>query len=180
MKKLNLGCGEDIKNGYVNLDFDRRDGVDVVWDIEKFPWPFKENEFDSVYASHLLEHVEDIVKTMSEIKRVCKNGAIITIRVPHFSCGVSYRDPTHKRFLSYHTFDYFTKECFYKHMPIFEIVDRRLNFTRMSFTSLNYFFNPIINLFPTIYERFFCWILPCSEALFKLRVVKDPGNTNEK
>ena len=176
MKKLNLGCGTDIREGYINLDFDKRPGVDIVCDIEKFPWPFEDNEFDCIYASHLLEHVEDIVKTMSEIKRISKDGAIITIRVPHFSCGVSYRDPTHKRFFSYHTFDYFTKECFYTHMPIFEIFKRRLNFTRFSFIGLNHIFNPIINVNPTIYERFFCWVLPCSEALFKLKVVKKDGN----
>lgn len=173
MKKLNLGCGEDIRKGHINLDFDEHPGVDIIWDIEKLPWSFKDNEFDFVYASHILEHVEDLVKTMTEIKRICKNGAIVTIRLPHFSCGVSYRDPTHKRFLSYHTFDYFTKECFYKHMPTFEIVDRKLNFTRQAFVFLNYFFNPILNLFPTMYERFFCCIFPCSEVLFKLKVIKD-------
>lgn len=173
MRRLNLGCGEDIRKGYVNLDFDKHSGVDVIWNIEKFPWPFKDSEFDSVYASHLLEHVNDLVKTMTEIKRICKNDAIISIRLPHFSCGVSYRDPTHKRFISYHTFDYFTEECFYKNMPTFKIIDRRLNFTRQSFTFLNYFFNPILNLFPTIYERFFCWMLPCSEVLFKLKVLKN-------
>ena len=171
-KKLNLGCGPDIKRGYINLDFSKFSGVDVIHNLNKYPWPFKNNEFDEVYCSHLLEHLEDLVEVMKEIKRICKDNAKIVIRVPHFSCGVSYRDPTHKRLFSYFTFDYFTEECFYKNMPQFIIAKRKLNFTRINFTFLNCLFNPIINLVPLIYERLFCWILPCAEVLFVLRVRK--------
>jgi SAM-dependent methyltransferase len=170
MKKLNLGCGADIRKGYVNLDFVNQPGVDVVYDMNKFPWPFKDNEFDEVYCSHVLEHVDNLEKVMKEIKRICRNSARIIIRTPHFSCGVSYRDPTHKRMFSYFTFDYFEDEEY--GLPKFKIGKRKLNFTRKSFTFLNYIFNPIINLNPEIYERFFCWILPCSEVLFDLGVVK--------
>ncbi len=171
MKKLNLGCGEDIRKEYVNLDFIELDGVDVVHDLNKFPYPFKDNEFDEVYSSHVLEHIEDLVRVMGELKRICKPSAKIVLRVPHFSCGVNYMDPTHKRLFSYFTFDYFKGTWFYD-LPSFEILSRRLNFTRTSFTSLNKFLNPLINVNPSIYERFFCWMLPCSECLFTLGVVK--------
>ena len=169
--KLNLGCGTEIMENYVNIDFVKLKGVDVIHNLNKFPYPFKDNTFEEVYTSHVLEHLEDLPKVMGEIKRICKKGAKVRIRVPHFSCGVSYRDPTHRRLFSYFTFDYFTKDCFYG-LPEFKILKRKLNFTRQSFTFLNYFFNPLINLSPAIYERFFCWILPCSEALFELEVVK--------
>jgi len=33
-KKLNLGCGTDIREGYINLDKKSIDGVDIVHDIE--------------------------------------------------------------------------------------------------------------------------------------------------
>ncbi len=171
MKKLNLGCGLDIRKGYINMDFVKQPGVDVAHDLEKFPWPFKPNTFDEVYSSHFLEHVSDLQRTMHEIKRICKPNGKIVIRVPHFSCGVSYRDPTHKRLFSYFTFDYFTDECWYV-QPKFKILRRKLNFTRLSFTALNPIVNPIINLNPAIYERFFCWILPCAEISCELEVIK--------
>ncbi len=171
MNKLNLGCGLDTIKGYINLDFVDLRGVDVVHDLNKFPYPFKNNEIDEVYTSHILEHLDDFALTMKELKRICRPGAKIKIRVPHFSCGVSYRGPTHKRMFSYHTFDYFTNECFYD-LPKFKILKRKLNFTRLSFTFLNIFFNPIININPTMYERFFCWILPCSEVIIVLEVIK--------
>ena len=171
MKKLNLGSGPDIRNGWVNIDSVKLNGVDVIHDLNKFPYPFKENTFDEVYASHVLEHLNDLIKVMNELKRICKKGARIIIRVPHFSCGVSYRDPTHKRLFSYFTFDYFTDDCFYS-LPKFKILKRKLNFTRLTFVSLNKFINPIININPAIYERFFCWMLPCAECLFELEITK--------
>lgn len=171
MKKLNMGCGKDIREGYINLDSVKLPGIDVIHDLNKLPYPFKDNEFDEVYCFHILEHLDDLVKVMKELKRICKNNAKIIIRVPHFSCGVSYRDPTHKRLFSYFTFDYFTDECHYG-LPKFKIRKRKLNFTRLSFTSLNYIFNPIININPAIYERFFCWLIPCAECIFELEIIK--------
>ena len=145
--------------------------INVVHDLDRFPYPFKDNTFDKIICIHVLEHVNDLGRTLKELKRISKPGAIIKIAGPHFSCGVSYRDPTHRRFFSYFTFDYFTKDCFYAPV-IFNIKSRRLNFTRQAFTSLNYIFNPIINISPLIYERFFCWMLPCAEVLCDLEVIK--------
>ena len=51
--KLNLGCGRDIREGYVNLDKAGLDGVDVVHDLNVFPYPFEDNEFDEIH--YLLE-----------------------------------------------------------------------------------------------------------------------------
>ena len=170
--KLNLGCGEDIKKGYINMDAVALPGVDTVHDIDCAPWPFEDNSFNEIYCSHVLEHVSDLAGTMSEIRRVALPGACILIRAPHFSCGVSYRDPTHRRLFSYFTFDYFTSDCFYE-LPKFEIIKRQLNFTRLSATFLNPIINPLLNISPHLYERLFCWILPASEVVCELKVIKD-------
>ncbi len=170
MKKLNLGCGKDVKEGYINLDSTKLPGVDVVHDLNKYPWPFRDNEFDEIYASHILEHLDNLPRAMEEIWRITKPNGRVIIRVPHFSCGVSYRDPTHKILFSYFTFEYFEKGEY--GLPRFKILKRKFNFTRTKFKFLNYIFNPIINLFPELYERLFCWILPTSEVIFVLRPIK--------
>ena len=177
MKILDLGCGNNKyksknKNDLViGIDNVKLKEVDVVHDLNKFPYPFKDNEFDMVSTSHTLEHLNDLDKVFQEIIRITKNKSKVFIRVPHFSCGVSYRDPKHKMLFSYFTFDYFTDKCFYTKSR-FKILKRKLNFTREAFTFLNYFINPIINISPLLYERFFCWIIPCAEVIAELEVRK--------
>jgi len=48
--KLNIGCGKDLKEGYVNLDVVNYGG-NQIHDLNKFPYPFEENTFDEIYAS---------------------------------------------------------------------------------------------------------------------------------
>jgi len=171
MKKLNLGCGKDIKKGWTNLDNIKLKGVDIIHDINKFPYPFKDNEFDEILCSHILEHVEDIIQTLRELHRITKNKGKIKIRSPHFSSGVGYWDLTHKRLFSYFSFDYFQGNCHWVDIK-FKILKRKINFTRLNFTFLNKIMNPLINLSPLLYERFLCWIIPSSEAIFLLKVIK--------
>jgi predicted SAM-dependent methyltransferase len=56
MKKLNLGCGKEILEGYTNLDAIKLEGTDVVYDLNKFPYPFADNYFDEILAKSVLEH----------------------------------------------------------------------------------------------------------------------------
>ncbi len=59
LKKLNLGCGLNHREGYVNLDAVKLPGVDVVHDLNKMPYPFKTNQFDEIICQHLLEHLDN-------------------------------------------------------------------------------------------------------------------------
>ncbi|MFH1593009.1 MAG: methyltransferase domain-containing protein [Candidatus Woesearchaeota archaeon] len=169
MKKLNLGCGKDYRNGWTNVDIDKSKKTDVLWDLNKIPYPFKENDFDFVLCNHTLEHLEKPISVMKEIWRVSKDKAIVEIYGPHFSSFTTYADLTHKRGLSYFIFgSHWNRDL----DNLFKVKEKKLNFTRINFKKLNLFFNPIINLSPLLYERFFCWILPCSEIKIVLNVKK--------
>ena len=177
MRILDIGCGVNkirSKRGgdtVVGMDKVKVQGVDIIHDLDVFPWPFRDSEFDMVYASHVLEHVTDLEKTLKEINRILRPKGIFKGRVPHFSCGVTFRDPTHKRVFSYFTFDYLSDKCWYAPVQ-FTVKKRSLNFTRAAATFLNGFFNPLVNASPELYERFFCWMLPTSEVLFELENIK--------
>ena len=93
--KLNLGSGQYKKKGFINLDFVGDTNPDVVWDLDKFPYPFPDSKFEIVTAYHLIEHVKDPFKTMVEIHRIMKDGGKLIIRTPHFSRGFTH--PDHKR-----------------------------------------------------------------------------------
>jgi hypothetical protein len=79
---------------------------------------------------------------------------------------------------SYTTFGewHCNKELF----TMFEVLKKKISFTRVNFAFLNKIFNPIINLFPLIYERFFAYSLPSSTIVYVLRVRKDESFHEEK
>jgi SAM-dependent methyltransferase len=115
MKKLNLGCGIDYKEGYVNLDFNSHINIDVAHDLNILPYPFKDDEFDYIVASHVLEHLDKPFLIMKELHRILKSGGELQIKVPHFSRGFTHAE--HKAGFDV-TFPYyfnsqFTKSGFY-------------------------------------------------------------------
>jgi len=106
-EKLNAGCGTNIKSDCINLDIVPIPGVDVVHDLNKFPWPFKDNTFGEIYMINILEHLHDTIKVMEELHRITKNGGLIHIRVPYWNSYYSIRDPTHIKKFHKESFDYF-------------------------------------------------------------------------
>lgn len=94
IKKLNLGCGGFKKEGYINVDYNSVFKPEVTHDLNIFPYPFIDNEFDFVEAFHLLEHLDNPFLVMRELHRITRNNGLIIIRVPHFSRGFSH--PEHK------------------------------------------------------------------------------------
>ncbi len=174
--KLNLGSRDDYKKGWINLDKSKEFKADIYSDIQK-KIPLKDNSVDFVLAKHILEHInpEKLEFVMDEIRRVVRPKGLVHIYVPHFSCGITYRNPSHLIPMSYYTFTRFSG---------FEVKKRKFLFFRESnsykrYKSLNLFrkiFNPILslpmNLFPLVYERFFCWIFPAEELEVVLEVKK--------
>jgi len=108
MKKLNLGCGTDYMNGWVNVD-NGNTFCDIKHDIEVFPWPFEESSVDEIKMQHVLEHVsrDKFIPLVREMYRVCSNGAVINIVSPYAGSDNYWTDPTHKLPLTSRTFDYF-------------------------------------------------------------------------
>jgi predicted SAM-dependent methyltransferase len=177
LDKLNLGCGNDIRQGYVNLDFFNFKGVDVIWNINKFPYPFKDNSFSEIIISHVLEHVDDVVRVMEEVWRISKPGAIIKIGVPYYSGLNAVTDPTHKHFFAAATFNFFQKGKLGKKNYFedsrkvnFKILKRKIIYSQNIILRI---FNPLVNLNQKFYERFFSYIFPSQTLDVILRVEKN-------
>jgi hypothetical protein len=57
--KLNLGCNQNKKAGYVNVDVEKYDAVDVVADLEK-RWPWKDGTVTEIVTNDLPEHLRQV------------------------------------------------------------------------------------------------------------------------
>ena len=97
--KLNLGCGGNPLDGYVNVD--KYGTPDLKHDLEVFPWPFEDDSVSDVVLNHVLEHLgqktETYLAIIGELYRVCRGGARIRIAVPHPRHDDFLNDPTHVR-----------------------------------------------------------------------------------
>jgi len=112
---LNLGCGEKAYREYVNIDKKNLPGVDLVWDLEKTPLPFQDNSVSEIKCEHVLEHISNFMPLMEELYRISKPKAKIKIFVPYYRYEGAYRDPTHVRFFTEHSFDYFQEGVKFSH-----------------------------------------------------------------
>ena len=104
---LNLGCGTDIKSGWVNHDMVRLAGIDIVHDLNVVPWPWDDNSIDEVYAKDVLEHLPNTLSALGEIFRITKPGASIYIAVPYWNSWEAITDPTHVTQFNEFTFNFF-------------------------------------------------------------------------
>ena len=55
--KLDIGCGGNKQRGFVGMDVRKMEGVDIVHNLEKFPWPIPNESVSLAVASHVLEHI---------------------------------------------------------------------------------------------------------------------------
>lgn len=174
--KLNLGCGMNHRVGYVNLDAVKLPGVDIVHDLSKTPYPFKDNQFEEILCQHLLEHLDNFEGAMKEIHRILKPGGIVKITVPHFSGSGAWTDPQHKRPFGYYSFEYFIKNPDYEPAKSYShemstkfsrIAKRKLVFGK-SIQIWNWIIEPIANKFPHVYEDSFLRVFPVLEMYVEL------------
>jgi ubiquinone/menaquinone biosynthesis C-methylase UbiE len=119
VKRLHLGCGRDILEGWINLDAGLLPGVDVVANLDdcsQTPLPFESDTIDEFLMSHVLEHLKNPFPLMEELHRITKPDAKITIRLPYGSSDSAWMDPTYVR-------PYFIKSCLYFSQPMYAFAD---------------------------------------------------------
>lgn len=166
--KLNLGCGKNFIKGWVNLDKDEYEGVDIIHDLNKLPLPFKDNYFDYILCNNLLEHVK-YLPLMNDLHRILKFGGILRFRVPHFTSKSNYADPTHINRFSSDTMRYFVKDfkfSYERDVKLFRRLILRIVLEKSNVSVLKFLYRRLENWInkskrhQRFYERSFLRIFP--------------------
>jgi SAM-dependent methyltransferase len=161
--RLNLGCGTDVRPGYVNLDIAPLEGVDVVHDLAQLPLPFGDAVFGEVVCKDVLEHV-DLIAVLREIHRILRPGGRVTVIGPHFTSPAVYIDPTHRTAFSIDTLRFFVAggkyagRAYYFDFHFAAVQSARIVFHRYRWQPWNYLVEPLVNVSPgmqVFYEETF-------------------------
>ncbi len=164
MKILDIGCGPKTKKeGAIGLDKRPAPHVDVVHDLNEYPYPFPDNEFDYIEMSHIIEHIDRPINLMDEVFRISRNGATIRIITPHYSSQLSYGDLEH-----FHHFGYITFLTL-QNSGLFKIKKHKIYFTdfyKVIGISI------LANWFPRRWEKYLSFIFPAMYVELFLEVIK--------
>ena len=164
MLVLDFGCSTNKTEKAIGVDIDISNRPDVIFDLNRFPYPLKDSVADRVVAKHILEHLGDLYGIFREVHRVLKKDGEFIIEVPHFSSRVAYSEPEHNRFYSYFMFDKLIKA-----IPC-RVRKREITFHR-SFRRSGV--KALANRFPDGYERFWTYMFPAENIRVELEMIKN-------
>jgi len=113
--RLNLGCGRDVRDGWVNIDCAPLPGVDHVVDFDGKPvLPFDDDSVTHSEGSHVIEHLRDPLPLMAELWRVTRPGGTAVFRCPYGSTDDADEDPTHVRRMFAGSWGYFGQPHYWR------------------------------------------------------------------
>lgn len=115
--RLNIGCGKDYREGWINIDISPGVMADMYIDAFSFPWKkLPASHFETVVVRHLVEHIPHQVSGskgdgfyvfFEEVYRILKPSGKVIVTVPYWKHENTVLDPTHTRNVHPKTFHFF-------------------------------------------------------------------------
>ena len=141
---LNIGCGLDWNQDTINIDIEKTGAEDITLDISE-DWDqiskfyetkrfgviyLGEDSFDIIKASCVLEHVQDLARTLKNIAKLLKPGGWLYLRYPHQDSLGAWQDPTHVRGMNEHLMKYLYEWSDYLKLENTKLKPKWISFTQ--------------------------------------------------
>ena len=107
--RLDIGCGEIKRPNCIRLDKRKLDGIDIVHDLEEFPYPLPDECCVQIIGSHIIEHIrpEFTIDMFNELWRIMKLDGELILSTPYAGTTLYWQDPSHCNGFNQVTFQYF-------------------------------------------------------------------------
>lgn len=136
---INIGSGKDYREECLNIDIQAFTKPDIVADISKDlpteifytrlgPIALTAGIADEILVFDVLEHVADLVTTMSNLKFLLKIDGILKIHVPYDLSLGAWQDPTHVRAFNENSWIYYDQWAWYLNWYDYKLVSSKLEF----------------------------------------------------
>lgn len=119
---LDIGCGSNKQKGFVGMDKRNLKGVDIVYDLEVFPYPLDDESCLTIVGSHIVEHIKPwlMIDFMDELWRLLKVEGKVAFSHPYAGSFGYYQDPTHCNAINEATWQYFDPDY-----PLYQIYESK-------------------------------------------------------
>ena len=106
---LDIGSGETKRPNFVRLDKRKLPGIDIVHDLEVFPYPLPDECCLTIVGSHIIEHIKPwlSIQMFNELWRIMKPNGELALSTPYAGSRGYYQDPTHCNPWNEASFQYF-------------------------------------------------------------------------
>ena len=175
MRILDVGCGINKYPASIGIDRNAGTRADVLVELDHFPYPFRDSQFDQVRAIHVIEHVADVIRTMEEFARLARPGGRIVLSTPHYTDFSSFCDPTHRWHLNSFSFRYFGADNagygYYSRVRLREISVRLKLLALWRWLGFEF----LVNRFPRFrrfWEYYLCYVVRGKVMDFEFEVLK--------
>lgn len=123
--KLHLGCGENYRERWHNVDAVEAVSPDEVVDLNETPWPWPDGSFLRIDAEHVIEHLDDTEAVLRECARVLRPHGRLHVTVPMGLNAIA--DPDHTTVWTWQTPEFY---CGARHWDVdvgLSVVDRSVS-----------------------------------------------------
>lgn len=106
---LDIGCGANKQRGFTGMDKRQLEGVDIVHDLEVFPYPLENESCLTIIGSHIVEHIKPwlMIDFMNELWRIMKIEGKLALSLPYGWSFGYIQDPSHCNPCNEATWQYF-------------------------------------------------------------------------